>query len=900
MDAHLPASSSLSYQRGMHPFTVSNVGSHGILHLRPTARPQQLERRLENDTGDCGLSSSREKVCAEKARPEQILPVGAPLSTREIGTSLSSGSPHKAPIPTQDPHLHPRCQVRQHYDQGITLGHSLRPAEDWPTGWKHEIDQEECIQEHDASWPGSSRISISSSSATVQETGESDCISSMTSEDEDYVGPPAECVAGFEAFDRLTFAPTCNEPDLVRFANGTHLLAATPLRLVAQITSPALVDYELLSDFFLTYRAFMPPLSLFQYLECRLRWALARTDEVGKIVRVRTFVALRHWVLNYFPDDFLTDYSLRELFCQKINSLYVAQRANIVRPYADTQVLVELKRCWFKTCSLYWDQGRGCRQFKPDDAIQPGGIPGVRDAEPEDKRHTLFNEADCRPVRPKLWAERLLVETDSFVRYQNHSEPTDDDPTLSAAEKYSGVLSTEISDGHSRKLATAQLRLDGRECLVDPEVRTHIEASVLSNGHTNPKPNVGSLGKRAEATTLSGRGLPVSGHNPSDAVPRPLVWGTIRAIQSLQNGDLIKGRCSPPRAEHVLLEKASSDERFHVKRSHSITLAIEPRNENINADTSPMMRKVLGSVRRAIENKLNSSGSHRGLMSQQGQEPGRSKSWSVRTLATGRGIPAAPLKPAQEDLIRIDLLAAEVCAAYHRKLVQQDSVRNNTVPSMESKNQLAPLKRSLLGLQEAAPGRTSLRGDPAKVLMPRSQVSSSQTAQPADLLGAMKPPSADKSKAKEGEPTADVQTRSPRSSSQSGEIAELLIASRANGLHDGSTQRSSQRLPQEADKEDDTMAVYSLRRKPGGALKEVERVADLKNLRTRRSLDSLVSRVRTDSLASFASTGLLMRSRPPSLLPRCNPLGASKRRETHYVSPRDPIHRSTAPPIFRS
>ncbi len=37
------------------------------------------------------------------------------------------------------------------------------------------------------------------------------------------------------------------------------------------------------------------------------------------VVRVRTFVALRHWILNYFMDDFVVDYNLRLTFCSLLN-----------------------------------------------------------------------------------------------------------------------------------------------------------------------------------------------------------------------------------------------------------------------------------------------------------------------------------------------------------------------------------------------------------------------------------------------------------------------------------------------------------------------------------------------------------------------------------------------------
>uniref|UniRef100_A0A8H7NL79 N-terminal Ras-GEF domain-containing protein n=1 Tax=Bionectria ochroleuca TaxID=29856 RepID=A0A8H7NL79_BIOOC len=108
-------------------------------------------------------------------------------------------------------------------------------------------------------------------------------------------------------FDDLTFKPACDDVSIVRYTSSTGVVsAATPARLVAEITSPSFLDYELISDFFLTFRAFLEPESLLQMLVARLRWATGRRDEIGMIVHVRSFVALRHWILNYFVDDFFS------------------------------------------------------------------------------------------------------------------------------------------------------------------------------------------------------------------------------------------------------------------------------------------------------------------------------------------------------------------------------------------------------------------------------------------------------------------------------------------------------------------------------------------------------------------------------------------------------------------
>ncbi|KAM0194206.1 hypothetical protein ACHAPI_007235 [Fusarium lateritium] len=181
-------------------------------------------------------------------------------------------------------------------------------------------------------------------------------------------------------FDDLTFKPACDDRTLVKYSAATGaVIAATPSRLVAEITSPSFLDYELISDFFLTFRAFLEPVDLLRMLIARLRWALARDDETGMVVRVRTFVALRHWILNYFMDDFVVDHNLRATFCELLNDfvdeLSQCKRARKVQ----LKILGELKKCWRRVCALYWDGPDFDDTLDSSVPIAPGGIVGHRD-----------------------------------------------------------------------------------------------------------------------------------------------------------------------------------------------------------------------------------------------------------------------------------------------------------------------------------------------------------------------------------------------------------------------------------------------------------------------------------------------------------------------------------------
>nr|AAQ73639.1 LTE1-like protein [Epichloe festucae] len=197
-------------------------------------------------------------------------------------------------------------------------------------------------------------------------------------------------------FTDLTFKPSCDDGLIVRYSAAGAVTAATPPRLVAEITSPSFLDYELISDFFLTFRSFLEPSDLLRMLVARLRWALDRDDEVGMIVRVRTFVALRHWILNYFVDDFLLEHSLRVTFCNLLNDFVDELSQDFYSRRVQIRILAELKKCWRRVCAQYWDGDEFDDSLGPDIAVTPGGIAGTRDPhlDPTTAPETLPIEPD--------------------------------------------------------------------------------------------------------------------------------------------------------------------------------------------------------------------------------------------------------------------------------------------------------------------------------------------------------------------------------------------------------------------------------------------------------------------------------------------------------------------------
>ncbi|KAL0940323.1 RasGEF domain-containing protein [Colletotrichum truncatum] len=182
-------------------------------------------------------------------------------------------------------------------------------------------------------------------------------------------------------FDALTFKPACDDRSIVRYSPSTGAVtAATPPRLVAEITSPSFLDYELISDFFLTYRSFLEPADLLRMMLARLSWAISRNDEIGMVVRVRTFVAIRHWILNYFMDDFVIEYGLRVTFCNLLNDMVDELFTDPQGRKVQLKILAELKKCWRRVCAQFWDGPEFEPSLGPRVPIAPGGIAGHRHA----------------------------------------------------------------------------------------------------------------------------------------------------------------------------------------------------------------------------------------------------------------------------------------------------------------------------------------------------------------------------------------------------------------------------------------------------------------------------------------------------------------------------------------
>jgi len=131
------------------------------------------------------------------------------------------------------------------------------------------------------------------------------------------------------------------------------LVAASIERWIAQLTSE--LNYDELLNFFLTYRTYISAVDLLHLLICRFHWALCEhtsdhDQKVRRIVRVRTFVAIRYWMLTFFTVDFLPNRELRLLLASWLNAL---SRDPVLKKHSDGVVMhssLFLLASWSLTC----------------------------------------------------------------------------------------------------------------------------------------------------------------------------------------------------------------------------------------------------------------------------------------------------------------------------------------------------------------------------------------------------------------------------------------------------------------------------------------------------------------------------------------------------------------------
>ncbi|KAI8945387.1 hypothetical protein F4801DRAFT_134375 [Xylaria longipes] len=427
---------------------------------------------------------------------------------------------------------------------------------------------------------------------------------------------PPNLVIEPSMFDALTFKPECDDRSIVRYSQTTGaVIAATPPRLVAEITSPSFLDYDLISDFFLTFRSFLDPTDLLCLLVARLRWALSRDDESGMIVKVRTFVAIRHWILNYFVDDFVVDHHLRVTFCDLINDFTDGLVTSQPKRKVPSKIVGELKKCWRRVCLQYWDGSEFDAELGPDVAITPGGIAGHRDPsltpsywETDSSEAPQIDGAFMQCAGPHQETFPADVskagQADSTVR--SRERPTTPEAgTIRLQRQPTSPMSTASLDVVSCSFPTKALRLGDPNASMPLGAHPVDPSSIYAS--TDPIASTPAL--------LAKRMRPQTSHRRNNSLTDSLrEHGTMTEKVLYKNaeflltlpysGSLVRGNILPPSQPFVDLDGLAS------KGASRQTTVFQPqptvvtkRKAVASAMSGQGMRKLLGSVRRALSTR---------------------------------------------------------------------------------------------------------------------------------------------------------------------------------------------------------------------------------------------------------------------------------------------------------
>lgn len=497
----------------------------------------------------------------------------------------------------------------------------------------------------------------------------------------------------------------------VRISSTTgQLLAASIPQLIIQVTSPKLLDYDLLSDFFLTYRLFMTSHDLATRLIERLHNAIRSSDEYSRIVRVRTFVALRHWILNYFVDDFVANLDLRSRFCALVNDLCRGLKRDAPEQVGDLRILAELKKCWRHTCALFWDVPLQRDLESGDEDIFPGGILGSRSI-------------------PDNGYEEKLGNTGSQLVLPDESLPRDTSPSSILAgpdfafNQTSKLGSMTISSASSTRGLPPEERqsLQVMSCSIPaPIFSSHRHERNPSFG-PRPVPAIGGLQKQSTKPPSTGEN-PRKHHNRSgsfsdalrdDRAPLPTHKGEIEEptpVPIALPGSLVRGATISPISPYVesVVPGTPVDESTPKFQAHAQDRDNDQRGREFHS-SNPGVRRFIGSVRRALSVK--SAGQRTYSLSPRRHSPDRDRMANSPFRTPLRREPSAQKRKlvGGRAALRIDLLAAEVSEAFKLAVQEvreaQEALQNPShLQSTEGQHATQPAAHDVPTLQVPRPG----------------------------------------------------------------------------------------------------------------------------------------------------------------------------------------------------
>lgn len=484
-----------------------------------------------------------------------------------------------------------------------------------------------------------------------------------------------------------------DDASIVRYGRTwKDISAASPARLIAQITSPAFLDYDLISDFFLTVRAYLSINDLLEYLLSRFEWAINQLSDYGRVVRVRSFAAIRHWILNYFPYDFVVDRDLRVKFCDHLNSL-TRQCRLAGHDASDLKLILDLKKCWNGRCAVYWDTMIDESDERIDEDIVPGGVVGSRDSQ-------LTHPND---LLAQLAKNHQLDQEKSVAALHNWM-----DSVIEAEVEDKAKQASSLSSNHPHSLLSEQSTVQATSCSVPGKTFKPLVNQSSRNVGPHPVPSAAPAAPArrvchtpmAQSKEKMSRSKP--DHNRSGSFSDALrdKRTSLGAIQEGKTSDfvemsvpfagsLVRGSAFPPGSPFIdnLTPQGSGSSLKQADQYPGL-----PSKSYSARPTSPGLRHVLGNIRRAWSSKQGSTSTTPTTMS---SPPflDAGLPMHIAFKIEGYGDQHHQLEALKKNA-RIDLLCADVTEMFERAMGQETG-RLSAKTSKESLDEeQEPLSRS--------------------------------------------------------------------------------------------------------------------------------------------------------------------------------------------------------------
>ncbi|KFY95871.1 hypothetical protein V498_03066 [Pseudogymnoascus sp. VKM F-4517 (FW-2822)] len=356
-----------------------------------------------------------------------------------------------------------------------------------------------------------------------------------------------------EMYDALTYPPRCEDRSVIRRMSETDLItAATPARLVAEVTQE--LSYELVASFFITYRSYISGSDLLLLVMARLEWGIDRAFD-GLVVSVRCFTVIRHWLVNFFADDFVLDYDLRVQFCGLVNTMVRKQALLRTDSKTTNDILSNIKRLWRDSCAVYWDGPEFACDLDALVPIAPGGIAGSRNPQltPKFWDDLLLSQTPGHDVEDPVLSKSPMVDLDLLHDFPAHS-----------SNRFFATVPPEFPiEFNKAQLQQASLPRGNRAQLPYPEPLsprsiTSVEAlscSIPPLSKTGQFSAGAAMGAHpVTAASQSGSSLPVA-HTPKALRPK-----SYRPGQGFQRHRSVSNSSRPDRTLEVDNEEAANGE----------------------------------------------------------------------------------------------------------------------------------------------------------------------------------------------------------------------------------------------------------------------------------------------------------------------------------------------------